>query len=87
MELFVMIAAISLPVAIVIYSIIFRYTTLRSVRVVTFLIGVVLSVPLIGFSLYVLLTNRYDSTTSMLAVGICGILLGFWLKKPFSDLD
>ena len=87
MELFVMIAAVSLPVFIVIYSMVFRYSTLRSVKVVTLLIGVGLSVPLAGFCLYILLVNIYDSLTNMLAVGVCGILLGFWLKRPFSDLD
>ena len=87
MELVLMIAAAVLTVSILLYTIIFRYTTLRSVKVVTTLIGVILSLPLLGVSLYVLLTKAYSTEANMWAVAIIGLLLGFWLKRPFSDVS
>jgi len=87
MELFMMITAIALTGAIILYTIIYRYTTLRSVRIMTYMIVAVLSLPLLGLCLYVLLTQAYDAATNTWAVGVCGLLIGFWFKRPFSDLS
>lgn len=81
-----MVTAIALTGAILLYTIIYRYTTLRSVRLTTYMIGAVVSFPLLGLCLYVLLTQAYSATANMWAVGVCGLLLGFWLKRPFTDL-
>jgi hypothetical protein len=87
MDFILMIAAAVLTVFYLVYTIIFRYTTLRSVKVVTTLVCVILSLPLLGVSLYVLFTKTFGSEANLWAVGICGLLLGFWLKSPFSDIS
>jgi hypothetical protein len=87
MGFILMIAAALLTVFYVVYSIIFRYTTLRSVKVITTLIGVVISLPMLGVSLYVLFAKSFGSDANLWALGICGLLLGFWLKRPFSDIN
>ena len=86
MDFILMIAAAVLTEYYLVYSIIFRYTTLRSVKVITILVCVVLSLPLLGVSLFVLFTKSFGPEANMWAVGICGLLLGFWLKRPFSDI-
>jgi hypothetical protein len=87
MELILMIAAISLTASILVYTIIFRYTTLRSVKVITTLIGAIISLPLLGVSLYVLFSKIYATEVHLWAVGIIGLLLGFWLKRPFNEVS
>jgi len=86
MDFILMIAAAVLTAYYLVYSIVFRYTTLRSVKVITILVCVVLSLPLLGVSLFVLFTKSFGPEANMWAVGICGLLLGFWLKRPFSDI-
>ncbi len=87
MDFILMIAAAVLTVFYLVYSIIFRYTTLRSVKVITTLVCVVISLSLLGLSLYVLFTQSFGPEANLWAVGICGLLLGFWLKRPFSDIN
>ena len=87
MDFILMIAAAVLTAYYLVYSIIFRYTTLRSVKVITILICVVMSLPLLGVSLFVLFTKSFGPEANLWAVGICGLLLGFWLKRPFSDIN
>ena len=86
-DFILMIAAAVLTVFYIVYSIIFQYTTLRSVRVITTLVGVVISLPLLAVSLYVLFTKSFGPDANLWAVGICGLVLGFWLKRPFSDIS
>ena len=86
-DFILMIAAAVLTAFYIVYSIIFQYTTLRSVRVITTLVGVVISLPLLAVSLYVLFTKSFGPDANLWAVGICGLVLGFWLKRPFSDIN
>jgi hypothetical protein len=86
MDFILMIAAAVLTLFYILYSIIFRYTTLRSVKVITTLIGALISLPLLGVSLYVLFAKSFGPDASLWAVGICGLLIGFWLKRPFTDI-
>ncbi len=86
-DFILMIAAGVLTAFYIVYSIIFRYTTLRSVKVITNLVGVVISLPLLAVSLYVLFTKSFGPDANFWAVGICGLVLGFWLKSPFSDIN
>ncbi len=87
MDFILMIAAATLTAYYLVYSIIFQYTTLRSVKVITILVCVVLSLPLLGVSLFVLFTKSFGPEANLWAMGICGLLLGFWLKRPFSDMN
>ena len=86
MELVLIIIAACLTAGVLVFTIIDRYATMRSLKVLTTVIAMILSVPVIVLSLYVLITGGFGSTADMWAMGICGIMVGFWLKKPFQSL-
>ena len=86
MQLVLLVCAAAMIVGIMVYTVIYRYATLRSVRVMTALIGLLASVPLLLLSLYVLLLGNFDPPVKMWALGICGILAGFWLKSPLKNI-
>ena len=83
MPLLVLLVAIGLAVGIVTATILLFYTTLRVTRVWIFMASVIVSVPCLAIALYALLSGESDANTKMWALGICGILAGYWLKSPF----
>ena len=83
MPLLVLLVAIGLAVGILAATILLFYTTLRMTRVWIFMLSIIISVPCLAIALYALLSDESDGTTKMWALGICGILVGYWLKSPF----
>ena len=86
MQFVLLICAIAMVVGIMAYTVIFRYATMRSLKVMSTLIALFASIPLLVVCLYVLLLGNFDATTKMLAIGICGLLAGFWLKSPLKNV-
>jgi hypothetical protein len=87
MELILIIAAGAVAVGVIVYSLIIRYGSLRSLKVVTLLIGLIISVPLLGLCIYVLFAGGQSSEAKMWALGNCGLLFGFWFKSPLKELS
>lgn len=86
MELVLVIIAACLAAGVLAFTIIDKYATMRSPKVLTTIIAMILSVPAILLSLYVLITGGFGSTADMWAMGICGLMVGFWFKNPFRAL-
>ena len=67
-------------------EIIYRYATTRTVRLTTLIVAAIISVPLLVVALIVLLGGG-EAAGKMWALGVCGILFGYWFKSPFKLLQ
>lgn len=63
-------------------TIIVRYSTLTSVRIIALLALFIGSIPLVVLSLISLISQSYDPLVKIWALGVLGAVLGFWLKNP-----
>ena len=80
------IVACCLLASVLVYTLVERYATLRRLKVSTFIIALIISLPALGISLFVLISGNYTGSADMWALGVCGILAGFWFKVPFRTL-
>jgi hypothetical protein len=78
--------AIVLALGVLVSTIIYRYATTRTVRVMTLIIAAIISVPLLVVALIVLLGGG-EPVVKMWALGVCGLLFGYWAKSPFKLLQ
>ena len=85
MELLVLIGTIVLAVGVIVHTIIFRYTASRATRLSTIIIAAIVSIPFLVIALIVLFGSG-EPVAKMWALGLCGILYGYWFKSPFRML-
>jgi hypothetical protein len=86
MELLVLIGTIVLAVGVIVHTIIFRYTASRATRLWTIIIAAIVSIPFLVIALIVLFAGDQGPEARMWALGLCGILFGYWFKSPFRML-
>lgn len=79
--------AIVLAVGVIVSTVIFRYATTRTVRVMTLIVAAIISLPLLAAALLVIVGGGFEAASKMWAMGICGILFGYWFKSPFRMLQ
>ena len=82
MPLIVQLVALGLAVGIAVTTVLLFYTTRRITRVWIFMLSIIVSV----LCLAVVLSDESDANTRMWALGVCGILAGYWLKNPIQNL-
>ncbi len=87
MDTVLFVGAIVLAVGVIVSTIIYRYATTRTVRLTTLLVAALISVPLLVVALIVLLGGGTEPSGKMWALGVCGILFGYWFKSPFKLLQ
>ena len=63
-------------------TIIVRYSTLRSVRIIALLVMLLGSIPLVVLALINLAGEAVDPAIKTWSLGVIGVVLGFWLKNP-----
>ena len=63
-------------------TIIVRYSTLRSVRIIALLVIFLGSLPLVVLALINLAGEAVDPAIKTWSLGVLGVVLGFWLKNP-----
>ena len=63
-------------------TIIVRYSTLRSVRIIALLVMFLGSIPLVILALNNLAGQAVDPAIKIWSLGVLGVVLGFWLKNP-----
>ena len=63
-------------------TIIVRYSTLRSVRIIALLVIFLGSLPLVVLALINLAGEAVDPAIKTWSLGVIGVVLGFWLKNP-----
>jgi hypothetical protein len=73
--------------AIIANSVIVRYSTLRSVRMITLLIIFGATLPLVVLAIINLVDQGGDPAIATWSLGILGALLAFWLKNPLRGLS
>ena len=86
MDLLLLIITCCLAFGVMVFTIIMRYATQRAIRVLTVVIGFIISVPVLGICLFVLISGQYNPQAELWALGSCGILAGFWLKTPLREI-
>ncbi len=67
------------------YTLTTHFSSSRTTKGGVMLIALIVSVPLLGFGIYVLVTSSFDENLKMWAMGICALIAGFWLKNPTRD--
>ena len=87
MNTVLLVGTILLAAGVIVHTVIFRYATTRTVRVMTVIIAAFVSVPLLGLALIVLLGGGFEAATSMWALAVCGILFGYWFKSPLRTIQ
>ena len=68
--------------AILSYTIVVRFSTLRSVRIIALLMMLLGSIPLVVLALINLAGEAVDPAIKTWSLGVLGVVLGFWLKNP-----
>jgi hypothetical protein len=86
MDTLLLAGAIALAVGVIVNTIIFRYATTRTVRVMTLIIAAIISLPLLVLALIVLL-GGFEAGAKMWALAVCGLLFAYWFKSPFRMLQ
>ena len=87
MDTLLLAGAIALAVGVIVNTIIFRYATTRTVRVMTLIIAAIISLPLLVLALIVLLGGESEAGAKMWALAVCGLLFAYWFKSPFRMLQ
>ncbi len=87
MDTLLLAGAIALAVGVIVNTIIFRYATTRTVRVMTLIIAAIISLPLLVLALIVLLGGGFEAGAKMWALAVCGLLFAYWFKSPFRMLQ
>ena len=87
MDFLLFLGAIVLAAGVIVNTVIFRYATTRTVRLMTLIIAAVVSVPLLAMALIALFGQGFEPDSRMWALAICGLLFGYWFKSPFRMLQ
>ncbi len=89
MDSLLLAGAIVLAVGVIVNTIIFRYATTRTVKVMTLIIAAIISVPLLALALIALLggASEAGANAKMWALAVCGLLFAYWFKSPFRMLQ
>jgi hypothetical protein len=85
MLLVLQIILIVLLVAILAYTAIIYFATSRTSKVMTLIIALIATVPLLALSVYVFVSRAYEPQVKMWALAIGAVILGFWFKSPLSN--
>ena len=87
MDTLLLYGAIVLAVGVIVNTIIFRYATTRTVRVMTLIIAAIISLPLLALAVIVLFGGGFEAGAKMWALAVCGLLFAYWFKSPFRMLQ
>ena len=86
MLLALQIILIALLVGILLYTAIIYFATSRTFKVMTLLIILIVTIPLLALCIYVFVTKRYEPQVKMWAVASGAVILGFWFKSPLANI-
>lgn len=81
------IAFFALLGGILAYTITTHYSTSRTVNGSLIMIALIVTIPLLGLSVFALLSSQFDEECRMWALGVCSLCVGFWLKNPVRDFN
>jgi hypothetical protein len=87
MLLVLQIILIALLVGILVYTAITYFSTSRVFKVMTLLIILIISVPLLALSIYVFVAKSFEPQVKMWALAIGAVILGFWFKSPLANVN
>jgi hypothetical protein len=87
MLLALQIILVVLLVGVLVYSAIIYFTTSRASKVMTLLIILIVSVPLLALSIYVFVAKTFELQVKMWALAIGAVILGFWFKSPLANIN
>lgn len=87
MELLFLIAFFALLVGVLGYSIMTHYSTSRAAIGFVLIFALVISIPLLGLAIFVLIDSGSASDAKLWALGSAGVIAGFWLKNPVRDFS
>jgi ABC-type amino acid transport system permease subunit len=80
------IVLIALLVGILVYSVLIHFATSRTFKMMTLLIILIVTVPLLAASIYVFVSQAYEPQVKMYALAIGAVILGFWFKSPLANM-
>jgi hypothetical protein len=86
MLLALQIILIALLVGVLVYTALVYFATSRTFKVMTLLIILIVTVPLLALSIYVFVSKSYEPQVKMWALATGAVILGFWFKSPLSNI-
>ena len=87
MELLFIVAFFALLAGVLGYSIMTHYSTSRAAIGSLLIFALVISIPLLGLAIFVLIDSGSGTDARMWALGSAGVIAGFWLKNPMRDFS
>ena len=87
MLLALQIILIALLVGVLVYTAIIYFATSRTFKVMTLLIILIVTVPLLALSIYVFVSKNFDTQVKMWALATGAVILGFWFKSPLATIQ
>ena len=87
MLLALQIILIALLVGILVYTAIIYFATSRTSKVMTLLIILIVTVPILALCIYVFVSKNYDTQVKMWALATGAVILGFWFKSPLATIQ
>ena len=76
----------ALLVGILVYTVLVYFATSRTFKVMTLLIAVIATVPILALCIYVFVSRSFEPQVKMWALADGAVILGFWFKSPFANL-
>jgi ABC-type amino acid transport system permease subunit len=86
MLLALQIVLIALLVGILIYTAIIYFASSRTMKVMTLIIVLIVTIPLLALCIYVVATKSYEPQVKMWALANGAVVLGFWFKSPLANI-
>jgi hypothetical protein len=86
MQLALILVFFGLILGVLAYSLVVHYGSSRRIKGTALITALVFSLPILVFSLFIILSQRYAMGYDKWALGSCAVIAAFWLKNPLSDL-
>jgi ABC-type amino acid transport system permease subunit len=86
MLLALQIILLALLVGILVYTVIIHFASSRTFKVVTLLIILIVTVPVLALCIYVFVAKAFDPPAKMYALASGAVVLGFWFKSPLANI-
>jgi len=86
MLLALQIILIALLVGILVYTVIIHFASSRTFKVMTLLIILIVTVPVLALCVYVFAARTYEPQVKMWALASGAVVLGFWFKSPLANI-
>lgn len=85
MDLFFPIALFVILAGVIAYTLATYYASSKRIKGIVLIIAFIVTIPVIGLSVFAIVSDSFGEATKMWAMGAGAAALGFWFKNPTRD--